>query len=106
MTGQSYEEYFEECSYLETVKQINRIFFKNYSNTSSEHSRKQAISNPILKVGFLIFLALIALSIALSFTSHGPVTYALFALDMVMMVLMAGLSLHSYCYVKLSNNQL
>lgn len=91
---------------METIKHVNRIFFNNYSNTSSEHSRKQAINNPILKLGFVLLLALVGLSIALSVTSEGLISYAILIINMIVVVLMGALSIHSYCNVKLSNNQL
>lgn len=73
----SYKKALEDCQYLPTIKNVNKIFFKNFSE-GSVYSNSKSFNSFLIRIGlFLLLLEIVLCLVLLSIDFEGG-KYGLF----------------------------
>lgn len=91
-----------ECEFTTTVREANRIFYRNYSG----NLKSVSVSDRLLRVVWLPTLIFVALGLTLPFASFPYEELLLLAILIVVVVLLASAALLAFLAKPYDNNQI
>lgn len=98
-----YASALQECCFLEVVKEVNRIFYANYSGASRSHSSMTERLFSLLWIPIILFAAL---ALTLPFASFPDEEIVLIGLLCLILIVLFYLSMRSYYQKPNQNNQI
>lgn len=92
-----------ECEYLTVIKEVNRIFYKNYS---SLHKQKATLTDILWKLIWIPIFIFVTLAVSLPFTSFPYEEVLIMSLLCVILLIIVYVSMSAFCDKPSDNNQI
>lgn len=98
-----YASALQECCFLEVVKEVNRIFYANYSGATRSH---QSLTERLFTLLWIPIVLFAGLALTLPFASFPQEEVVLLGLLCVILMVLFYLSMRSYYQKPSQNNQM
>ena len=106
LTGLDFTHHYERSNAQSVVKEVNNIYFRNFCYYSCEKSRSSALTHPLIRLVYLLALAMLLLCLwAIAHFDDG-LHWAIFGLNTVAVAVSMGLSVGVFRQGVSSNGQL
>jgi hypothetical protein len=101
--NEDYEKALTDCNYIETIKEVNRIFYRNYS---SIHRDNLSADDFVLRIVWIPIAIFVFLAITLPFASFPYEEVVLMAVLGLILMLLLWVSIRTFCFKPNNNNQI